>query len=283
MSTQGQHDHTPTPRDGAASSTTSSATTTTTATYRQPVIGPAEAQRLMGWHWYDWAKTVVAVILAILLLYGGVTNATSPATVVDQGGNLVVVPAATESSNDTAAAVSPSTSEAAAPSAPTAPPATPAPTTPPATPTTTGPTALPNAPAAVTDTVTLRVAYSPEKAEWLLPQIDAYNAAQRQTPDGATIVVDAVPLATSDQSAQELDQAEADVWFPAASLSIPAVATDWQGIQGNALSAEQPTSIVRSPIVIGMWTLRGNESCTEIAAIAAVRCHRLTDRGTYRS
>lgn len=103
-------------------------------------------------------------------------------------------------------------------------------------------------------TVKVNVVYGSEKQAWLEPLVAQYNASQRKTADGATIVVEAGPMGSIESiNAIISGQLQPTVWSPASSVYIPVANAEWRKQHSTDLIAGTPNDLVLSPVVIAMW------------------------------
>lgn len=102
--------------------------------------------------------------------------------------------------------------------------------------------------------VTLSVVYGSEKREWLAPLVAQFNAERHQTTQGATIIVEAVPMGSVEAVALMLEgQVQPAVWSPASSVYVPVANAEWRLKFGYDLVTGTPNDLVLSPVVIAMW------------------------------
>jgi Ca-activated chloride channel family protein len=104
-------------------------------------------------------------------------------------------------------------------------------------------------------TVGVSIVYGSEKQEWLEPLVQAYNAQERETAEGATIVVEATPMG-SIESARAIVEGELQptVWSPASSIYIPVANAEWRSREHNDdLILGEPPDLVISPVIIALW------------------------------
>ncbi len=102
--------------------------------------------------------------------------------------------------------------------------------------------------------VTVSIIYGSEKQSWLEPLVEEYNAAKHKTEDGATILVDAVPMG-SIESAEAIvaGTLQPTVWSPASSIYVPVANAEWRKEHTDDLVVGTPDDLVLSPVVIAMW------------------------------
>ncbi len=103
-------------------------------------------------------------------------------------------------------------------------------------------------------TVTVTMIYGSEKEEWLVPLVEAFNAAKNKTEAGSTIVIEATPMGSiesGDQIVEEIIQPT--VWSPASSAYVPVTNANWRKSHAEDLVMDTPNDLVLSPVVIAMW------------------------------
>ena len=105
------------------------------------------------------------------------------------------------------------------------------------------------------ETVTVSIVYGSEKQEWLEPLVEEYNAQERETADGATIVVEATPMGSIESARAIVEgQIQPTVWSPASSIYIPVANAEWRSREHSEdLVPDQPPDLVISPVVIALW------------------------------
>jgi Ca-activated chloride channel family protein len=102
--------------------------------------------------------------------------------------------------------------------------------------------------------VTVSIVYGSEKREWLEPLVEQFNNEKHQTPNGATIVVEATPMGSLESIALMLEgQLQPTVWSPASSVYVPVANAEWRKKFGNDLVTGTPNDLALSPVVIAMW------------------------------
>ncbi|MGD9147020.1 MAG: VWA domain-containing protein [Anaerolineae bacterium] len=104
-------------------------------------------------------------------------------------------------------------------------------------------------------TVTVSIVYGSEKQEWLEPLVEEYNAQERETADGATIVVEATPMGSIESARAIVEgQLQPTVWSPASSIFIPVANAEWRSKEHDEdLVPGEPPDLVISPVVIALW------------------------------
>ncbi|NDJ52515.1 MAG: VWA domain-containing protein [Chloroflexi bacterium] len=104
------------------------------------------------------------------------------------------------------------------------------------------------------NTVTIEMVYGSEKEDWLVPLVEQYNNQRNQTPEGATIRVEAVPIGSIESANGIIDGTlQPTIWSPASSLYIPVANAEWRAANGEDLVLGDPNDLVLSPVVIAMW------------------------------
>ncbi len=102
--------------------------------------------------------------------------------------------------------------------------------------------------------VIVTLVYGSEKAAWLTPLIETYNAQQNKTADGAIIRVEATPMGSVEAGEQIVNgQLQPVVWSPASTAYLPVVKDAWRKSHADELILGTPQDLVLSPIVIAMW------------------------------
>lgn len=103
-------------------------------------------------------------------------------------------------------------------------------------------------------TVTVSMVYGSEKEAWLVPLIEAFNAQENKTEDGATIVVEATPMGSIVSGDRIVDGTlQPTIWSPASSAYVPVANASWRDAHGEDLVPDAPNDLVLSPVVIAMW------------------------------
>jgi Ca-activated chloride channel family protein len=103
-------------------------------------------------------------------------------------------------------------------------------------------------------TVTISMVYGSEKEAWLVPLIEAFNAAGHETEEGATVVVEATPMGSiASGDAIVAETLQPTVWSPASSAYVPVANANWRQKHGEDLVVGTPNDLVLSPVVIAMW------------------------------
>lgn len=102
--------------------------------------------------------------------------------------------------------------------------------------------------------VNISMVYGSEKEDWLVPLVDAFNAARYKTESGAIIHVEATPMG-SIESAREINNGmlQPTIWSPASSIYLPVANAEWRQNHAEDLFTGTPKDLVLSPIVIAMW------------------------------
>jgi Ca-activated chloride channel family protein len=103
-------------------------------------------------------------------------------------------------------------------------------------------------------TVTISMIYGSEKEAWLVPLIEAFNAQEQKTEDGAIIVVEATPMGSIASGDGIVDGTlQPTVWSPASSAYVPVANMNWRQKHGEDLVVGTPNDLVLSPVVVAMW------------------------------
>ena len=120
-----------------------------------------------------------------------------------------------------------------------------------------------SAPNAASGTVTVSLAYSTEKAAWLQPAVNAFNAAnQKLNGSSKAIQVQLGDLGSVDSVEQILNgQLKPIAWSPASTLEVNRLNYKWQlAHKGTSIISYteqfQPRSLVKSPLVLASWQQR---------------------------
>lgn len=104
------------------------------------------------------------------------------------------------------------------------------------------------------NTVEVSIAYGSEKRAWLEAMAQEFNAQRVKTPEGATIVVTATPMGSTDSMNQILaGTLQPTVWSPASGILLPVANARWAAANGNAALVGDAPPLVLSPVVIAMW------------------------------
>jgi Ca-activated chloride channel homolog len=102
--------------------------------------------------------------------------------------------------------------------------------------------------------VVVSIVYGSEKREWLEPLVEAYNAAEHQTAEGATVVIEATPMGSIEAVNAILGgEIQPVVWSPASSVYLPVANARWRENHASDLVEGTPNDLVLSPVVIAMW------------------------------
>jgi Ca-activated chloride channel family protein len=104
--------------------------------------------------------------------------------------------------------------------------------------------------------VTLTMAYSSEKQDWVEDVVKDFNSQHLAACDGP-ITVQATPTGSGQSMQQILDGSlQPDIWSPAGSVWITLLNDQWHSKHGSDLvgtGANDTPSLVSSPVVIAMW------------------------------
>lgn len=117
-----------------------------------------------------------------------------------------------------------------------------------------GPETVPTGEGVARQTISLRVAYSPEKAELFTQMVDNFNGMGLTTQDGEPLRVEAIPMEPSAMIEAAL-AGEIDALSPDASLWLSQIDRAWSEYVGqdNALLVGQSVRYAVSPVVFIMW------------------------------
>lgn len=112
-------------------------------------------------------------------------------------------------------------------------------------------------------TVTVNLAYSTEKADWLKPAAIAFNAASKQLQGSNKLIqIQLNDLGSVDSVEQILSgQIKPVAWSPASTLEVNRLNYKWQQARHTPPLVSytdqfQPTSLVKSPLVLASWRER---------------------------
>ncbi|HEY0752401.1 MAG TPA: protein kinase [Ktedonobacteraceae bacterium] len=112
-------------------------------------------------------------------------------------------------------------------------------------------------------TVTVNLAYSTEKKDWLAPAVNAFNASnQKLRGSNKVIQVQLGDLGSVDSVGQILQgQLKPVAWSPASILEVNRLNYQWQKIHPGVplisyTEQFQPRSLVKSPLVLASWQQR---------------------------
>jgi Ca-activated chloride channel family protein len=106
-----------------------------------------------------------------------------------------------------------------------------------------------------TDALVVRMLYGSEKEAWINDVTTTFNNEGHETASGRPIFVEAVPIG----SAESLDlilngQEQPAIWSPASSILVPIANQEWARMNnGEQLTADNPSPLVLSPVIIAMW------------------------------
>jgi Ca-activated chloride channel family protein len=102
-------------------------------------------------------------------------------------------------------------------------------------------------------TTTLTFTYGSEKEGWVKSQTELFNDAQKKTPTGNVIHVDAIPMGSGDTIDEVLNgRRQSHLVSPASAAFIEIGNTQSKAKTGKEL-VSKPTNLVLSPVVIAMW------------------------------
>jgi Ca-activated chloride channel family protein len=102
--------------------------------------------------------------------------------------------------------------------------------------------------------VTITMIYGSEKEEWLVPLIEAFNAQGNRTEEGASILVQAMPMGSiASGDGIVAGTLRPTIWSPASSAYVPVTNTNWRQEHGEDLVVGTPNDLVLSPVVIALW------------------------------
>ncbi|MGD9374695.1 MAG: VWA domain-containing protein [Anaerolineae bacterium] len=103
--------------------------------------------------------------------------------------------------------------------------------------------------------VQVTMVYGSEKEEWLVPLVEEFNAQERETAEGSTIVVEATPMGSIESARQIVEGTiQPTVWSPASSVYVPVANSEWRRREHtDDLVVGTPNDLVLSPVVIAMW------------------------------